>query len=202
MFVSEVHNAEEDATINGYEVGVRQFLDMLPEPFNGLGYEVNYTYIDSSNPGDLAYAINNDQATNSQPLTDNPVSGLSKHNMNLAFMYEKGPWSARVAYSWRSRYLMSTNSNGTNSTYTYYDFVNSTTELRKISLPIYSAGYGQIDLGGSYRVNDHISLSVEASNVTDAIAKTLQGGYPNGALMPRSWFITDKRVSFSVRLSY
>ena len=202
VYATEVHNADKDATISGAEIGVRQFFDRLPSPFDGLGYEANYTFIDSKNPGDLAYAIDNDAATNSHPLTNNPVSGLSRDNYNITLLYEKGPWSARVAYSYRSRYLMSTNSNGTNGTYTYYDFANNQTEARKIALPIYSAGYGQIDLGGSYRINDNINLSLEASNVTDAIAKTLQGGYPGGALNPRSYFITDKRVSFSVRVSY
>lgn len=206
----EVYNSAQNATISGYEIGARQFFDMLPAPFDGLGYEANYTYIKSENPGDLALGIGNIRTitnvapgfSDSQELHNNPVAGLSPHNFNLTLMYEKGPWSARLAYSWRSRYLMSTNTNGTNGTYTYYNFASSTTEARKIALPIYSEDYGQIDLGATYKVNDNISLSLEASNLTDTIAKTTQGGYPNGALYPRSWFITDKRVNFSVRLAY
>ncbi len=206
----EVFNSPVKATVSGFEVGVRQFFDMLPAPFDGLGYEANYTHIDSKNPGDLALAIDNVRTTtsvapgfsDSHELRNNPVSALSPENLNLILMYEKGPWSARVAYSWRSRYLMSTNTNGTNGTYTYYDFAHATTQSRKISLPIYSAAYGQIDLGGSYKFSDHVSLNVEASNVTDVIARTLQGGYPNDARYGRSWFITDQRVNVSLRLSY
>jgi hypothetical protein len=41
--------------------------------------------------------------------------GLSKHNLNATLLYERNPISLRVAYSWRSRYLLSTNSNGTNA---------------------------------------------------------------------------------------
>ena len=59
---------------------------------------------------------------------------------------------------------MSTNSNGTNGTYTEYTFANgaatSTTPM-KISLPIYSAAYGQIDGSVSYKLNDNILLSLE-----------------------------------------
>lgn len=72
----------------------------------------------------------------------------------------------------------------------------------KIDLPIFSAAYGQIDMGGSYRFNDHYSLSVQASNVNDAIPKALQGGYPNGALYNRSWFMTDRSVDVTLRISY
>lgn len=225
---SNVYNSPDKATIHGYEAGVRQFFDKLPSPWNGLGYEATYTYINSRNPGDLAYAIDNvtiknpttGVVTNTHPLYNNPIAGLSKDNINFTAMYEHGPWSLRVAYSWRSRYLMSTNSNGTNGSYTQWTYPRNPTPAGsdpnacvaagtdptnlcgKIGLPLYSAAYGQIDLGGSYKVNDHIMVSLEASNVTNSIAKTLQGGYPNGAMYVRSWFTADRRVNLSVRLSY
>ncbi len=205
---SNVSNATKQATLNGAEFGVRQFFDGLPSPWNGLGYEATYTFIDSKNPGDTAYAIDNVQGlgnVNTHPLTDNPISGLSRDNLNLTGMYEKGPWSARIAYSWRSRYLMSTNSNGTNGTYTEYTFANgaaTSATAMKISLPVYSAAYGQIDGSVSYKLNDNILLSLEGSNLSNAVARTLQGGYPGNELLPRSWFMTDRRVEFTVRLSY
>src|SRR3546814_7318497 len=34
------------------------------------------------------------------------LEGISKHSYNLVGMYEKGPVSARVAYNWRSKYLV------------------------------------------------------------------------------------------------
>lgn len=193
---TNTYNSAESATISGYEIGVRKFFDQLPSPWDGLGFETNYTYINSHNPGDVSHDING------VTHFDTPITGMSPHNFNLTTMYEKGPWSARVAYSWRSRYLMSTNSNGTASTYTYHDYANGTSSATLFALPLYSASYGQIDLGGSYRFNDHIIVSLEASNVTDAIPRTLQGGYPNGDLLPRSWFIADRRVNLSVRFSY
>lgn len=206
----EYFNAPEKAKIDGFEVGIRQFFDFLPAPFDGIGYEANYTHLTSKNPGDLALAIDNVRTNvavapgfkDSHELRNNPVSALSPETLNLVAMYEKGPWSARIAYNWRSRYLMSTNANGTNGDYTYYDFAHNTTQARKINLPVYSTAYGQIDVGASYKVNEHISVNLEASNVTDVNAKTLQGGYPNGDLLPRSYFVTDKRVNLSLRLNY
>ena len=221
---NNVYNSPDKATINGFEVGARQFFDKLPSPFDGLGYEANYTFINSHNPGDLAYAIDNVSitnpttgvVTNTHPITNNPISGLSRDNINFTAMYEHGPWSARIAYSWRSRYLMSTNSNGTNGTYTQYSYprtnptagscnasgTDMTNLCGKISLPIYSDDYGQIDLGASYKLNDHILVAFDASNVSNSIPKTLQGGYPDGKLYGRSWFVADRRVNLSLRLSY
>ena len=101
------------AKVRGVEIGGRTFFDMLPGVLGGFGIEANYTYIDSKNPGDLYRdifgAIRNDA----------PMQGMSRHNYNVTLMYEKDRVSARVAYSWRSRYLQSTNANGTTPTYNF-----------------------------------------------------------------------------------
>src|SRR3546814_12187400 len=36
----------------------------------------------------------------------NALEGISEHSYNLVAMYEKGIVSARVAYNWRSKYLV------------------------------------------------------------------------------------------------
>ena len=36
-----------------------------------------------------------------------PADGLSKNSYNVAAFYEKGPWQIRLAYNWRSEYLIS-----------------------------------------------------------------------------------------------
>jgi iron complex outermembrane recepter protein len=111
---TDVKSAEVPATVKGFEVGGRTFLDMLPGWLAGFGVEANYTYIDSKNPGDLYRDIFG------TVRDDAPLQGLSKHNANLTMMYERGRVSARVAYSWRSKYLQSVNANGTNATYNYF----------------------------------------------------------------------------------
>ena len=35
-----------------------------------------------------------------------PLEQLSKHNVNVAVFYEKGPVSLRAAYNWRSKFLL------------------------------------------------------------------------------------------------
>jgi iron complex outermembrane recepter protein len=71
------------AKIRGFEVGVQQFFDFLPEPFNGLGVIANYTYSDTEDSNGF------------------PLAAASKHSYNLVGLFEKGPLSARVAYNWR-----------------------------------------------------------------------------------------------------
>ena len=196
-------NADKAATVKGLEIGGRAFLDMLPGALSGLGLEANYTFIDSKNPGDRYLDIFG------RAHNDIPLQGLSKHNYNVILMYEKNPFSLRVAYSWRSKYLQTTTGNGTTPEYDYYsapgfeDNADDTpgSDRLKISLPVYGSKYGQLDVGGTYHVNEHIDLSVQANNITNSVQKTLMGGYPGG-LYTRSWFQSDRRIVFGVAVRY
>lgn len=192
---SNYSNATQAAKIKGVEVGGRKFFDRLPAPFDGLGVEANYTYIDSKNPGDQYVDING------VTHFDAPVQGLSRNNYNITGMYERGPLSVRLAYSWRSQYLMSTNANGTNGDYNFYSAPGVST-FTDINLPVYSDSYGQLDFGTTYRPTANLAFSLELSNLTNEIAKTLQGGYPNGAKYPRSWFMSDRRANLAVRFNF
>ena len=71
------------AKIKGFEIGVQQFFDFLPAPFDGLGIIANYTYSDSKDNAGF------------------PLVAVSKNSYNLVGLYEKGPISARVAYNYR-----------------------------------------------------------------------------------------------------
>jgi iron complex outermembrane receptor protein len=85
--------------IKGVEAGYQQFFDMLPAPFNGLGMQANYTYVDS-------------KAASAVAGRTVPLEGLSKNSYNLIGMYEKGRFKARIAYNWREGYVVSTSSSG------------------------------------------------------------------------------------------
>jgi iron complex outermembrane recepter protein len=71
------------AQVRGFEVGVTQFFDFLPAPFDGFGIIANYTFVDSEDSNGF------------------PLAATSRHSYNLVALYEKGPVSARVAYNWR-----------------------------------------------------------------------------------------------------
>ena len=186
-------NAPQTATIKGLEFGARTFFDMLPSPFNGLGVEGNLTHLNDNSPGNQFVDINGVLHNNT------PLIGLSNNSFNAAVMFEKSQWSLRLAYNWRSEYLMTTNSNGTNGSYTYYPTPGAAGQTIGISLPIYAAGYGQLDFGGAFRPTQHLTFSVDINNLTNAETKTIMGGYNNGATYVRSWFVSDRRILLSVR---
>ncbi|MDP9423587.1 MAG: TonB-dependent receptor [Pseudomonadota bacterium] len=201
---NDYRNADKAATVKGLEVGGRAFFDMLPGLLSGLGVEANYTFIDSKNPGDSYLDIFG------RRHNDIPLQGLSKHNYNLMLLYEKNPFSLRVAYSWRSKYLQTTTGNGTSPEYDYYptpgvednrDDTPGSNRL-KISLPVYGDAYGQLDVGGTYHVNKHLDLSIQANNITNSVQRTLMGGYPGGKLYTRSWFQSDRRIVFGAAVRF
>lgn len=85
--------------IRGIEVNYQQFFDRLPAPFNGLGMQANYTYVDSKAPS----------AVIGQTV---PLEGLSRNSYNLVGMYEKDKLTLRLAYNWRGAFVVSTSSSG------------------------------------------------------------------------------------------
>jgi len=91
--VSRPRNSS-DGTIKGFEVTYQQFFDFLPGALKGLGFQGNYTYVDSAlSVHGLDYMI--------------PADQLSKNAYNLTGIYEQGPVSLHVSYNWRSKSLVS-----------------------------------------------------------------------------------------------
>lgn len=177
------------AYVKGLEVGVQKFFTFLPDPFDGLGIDANFTYINSRSPGDLSYDMNGNR------ISGLPVDLLSKYSYNVAGMYEKGPVSLRLAYTWRSKYLLTPTANGTNGTYTNADGKTIT-----YNLPIFADDYGTLDGSVSYNIDDHITFSVQAQNLTNSVTKTLMGF--GDQQYGRSWFVADRRYTGVLRFSY
>lgn len=125
-------------TLKGIEVSARQSLtDYGVNGFlGGFGIDANYT-LSLSDAGAL------DLAGNKQPFQDN-----SKHQANLALWYESGPFSARIAYNYRSKRLNSQNWSG----------------IRGLS--VYQRATNYFDASVSYDVTDNFTLYGQASNLT------------------------------------
>lgn len=152
--------------INGLEIGVNKFFDSLPAPFDGLGIQANYTYIDSSADIPLnPQPESGDTLGGAAPLdTDRsaygalPIDQLSKNAFNIIGMYEKDNFSARLAYTWRSKYLISWGGNGFDP-----DFNDGAGG--KARIPVYNDDYGQLDASISYTFLDNYTVTAEASNL-------------------------------------
>jgi TonB-dependent receptor len=183
------------ARIQGAEIGWTQFFDFLPAPFDGLGVSANYTYIDSSTkiPNEVdAQPVDTDGST----FGDMPADGLSKNSYNVALFYEKGPWQIRVAYNWRSEYLLAVGANGYNGT-------NNNLDGDSIAwkLPVYSDAYGQLDSSIFYKFNDHVQLGLEMNNLNNAEQRTLMD--QNGAgKRVTSWYVNDTRYAATLRVTF
>jgi TonB-dependent receptor len=152
--------------INGVEIGVNKFFDALPAPFDGLGIQANYTYIDSSADIPLnSQPTTGDTQAGAAPLdTDRssygqlPIDQLSKNAFNIVGMYEKDGFSARLAYSWRSKYLIAWGGNGFDP-----DFNDGLGG--KARIPVYNDDYGQLDASISYTFLENYTITAEASNL-------------------------------------
>lgn len=205
---SPVNGAKGHA--RGFEVAFQRYLDMLPGWMSGLGVQANYTYVDSkttpynpvltpfcagtsTNADNLNLNINGCD-TDGRTFGNLPLTNLSKNAYNLALLYDYGPVSARVAYSWRSKYLQGVNVNGTRNG--DGRLANGTSVA--YALPTWSDDYGQIDAGITYRFNDKFSLSLEGQNLNNALARQLM--QQNIGMMTRAVNYTGRR--YTVQASY
>lgn len=201
--VTKYFNESKAARIDGFEIGVQKYATFLPHPFDGFGIDFNYTYIDSAQPGALAYDMTG------TPITGLPVTGLSKNTVNIAGMYDMGPLSLRVAYNWRSDFLASTAAWQTAGQYSYNNNLNYNGQqgvVTKYALPVYQYGSGQLDANVSYNLTDNVSWTLEASNLTRTVTRLyMMEGYTDSGkerLFNRSWYRADTRYTTQIRVKF
>ena len=205
---------------SGLEIGYQQYFDKLPGWLSGFGVSGNYTYIDSRlnmnepvtgvwcTPKDTVAAnLARDLAgcdTDGHVLGGVPMSGLSKNAFNLALLYDYGPWSARLAYSWRSHYLQAVNTWGTADGSGIDRNPNSpnfnTAYSVNYALPTWGGAYGQLDMGVQYKVTDNLTMAFEAQNLTSAIYR--QYMQQQIGMKERSAFGTGPRYALQMRYSF
>lgn len=207
---SPVNGAKGHA--RGLEISLQRYLDMLPGWMSGIGFQANYTYVDSKtkpyNPVLSAYCAGTSTSADNLNLNTNgcdtdgktfgnlPLLNLSKNAFNLALLYDYGQISARLAYNWRSRYLQGVNVNGTNGS--DGRLANGTSVAW--ALPTWQDGYGQLDGGITYRVNDHFSLSLEGQNLSNSLPRQLM--QQQIGFMTRSVESTGRRYSVQASFSF
>jgi TonB-dependent receptor len=205
-------------TARGIEIAFQQYFDKLPGWMAGFGLQANYTYVDSHQKlyspvfqpycsgGNSADNLNlnlNGCDTNGQTFGDLPLANLSRHSANLALLYDRGPWSARLAYSWRSKYLQAVNVNGTNGGDGTDTNPNSPTVGQHNvgwALPTWAGAYGQVDLGVFFKVTDNLKIGFEGQNLTDTTYKQLMQQHIG--MKGRAWFATGPRYTLQMSYTY
>ena len=188
-------NATGHTKVKGAEISYQQTFDFLPGLLSGLGAQATFTYI---KPGTVQIAPPAYQAptipytgNGQQPplditgLYDNlPLPGLSKYNYNLSGFYDKYGLYLRLAYSWRSKFLLTPQD-------CCFPF-----------LPVYQDASGQLDGSIFYTVNKQFKIGLEIQNITDTTVKTRFLLNGKGLEAPRSYFKSDRQYQLTVRTSF
>lgn len=169
-----------EATLRGYEIGYQQTYDMLPGLFGNLGVQASYTYVDGD---DFSNTV--DVNVTRQSLAGlQPFAGVSEDTINLAGFYEDDRFSARLAYNWRSAYL-----------------VTARDDIFPYS-PIWVEDTGQLDGSFFYTVNDKLKVGIQAVNLLDEVTETSQVLDFDGTRRPRSFIRNDRRYTVSARFNF
>ncbi len=166
-------------TIKGFELGYQQTYDFLPGLLSGFGFAGTYTYVDG---GDF---VNADPRQNRSPFAAlQPLEGISKHTVNATLFYEKGPFSARAAYNWRSDFL-----------------ITPRDDIFPFS-PIWQESTGQLDASIFFTVNENLKLGIQGVNLLDEVTETSQVVDFSGTRITRSAFRNDRRFTFLARFDF
>ncbi len=129
--LKEVDNYQVSMPINGSNAKVKGIsLTYQGDIWNGFGIYANYTYSDADT-GNSNFSL--------------PYN--SKNSYNLTPYYEKGPWSLRVNYGWRSAYF---------------------TQIGSIGAKQMADSYKELDASVSYQINDHLGVSLTGSNLLNS----------------------------------
>lgn len=138
--MTKLVNAEK-GYVRGVEVAGQYFFDAKHGFLNNFGLSGSYTYVDTSNPVNFGTAA-------APRIVDTPQPMQSKHNYSLSGMYEDDKLSARVVYTWRSPSIL-------------FGVSSSPIDAR------YIESYGILDASLNYELSDNVTLSFNASNITD-----------------------------------
>lgn len=186
--VTTPFNSPETGRVRGLEVGYSQTYDFLPGPLAGLGLTANFTYVDASgvrqstlNGTDPDVAAGNVATVDTSRL---PLQGLSKYTVNAQPFYQFGKLELRAAYSWRSRYLLTTR------------------DVIVPFAPIIGEPSGQLDGSVFVNVTPNLRFGLQGYNLTAATTRTSQVINSDLLTAPRSWFKADRRVTLSLRARF
>lgn len=177
----------DGAKVAGVELAYQTFFDRLPEPWNGLGVQTNFTWIDNKGVNNSGLTTVSGGGTVTQDtnisFTDLPLEGFSPKSFNIVAMFEKEKFSARLAYNWRDTYLIS-----------QADCC--------IKLPIWQDAYGQLDASAHYKPSASWDVFLDVQNLLQQETVLRQQVNQQGLTLPRSWFTNDLRLQLGVRYRF
>jgi TonB-dependent receptor len=195
-------NEKDGGRLKGLEAAYQTFFDFLPNPFNGLGVQMNYTYvgqtgihnsnlIDATSGGGVGAVGAGVPVVTGVVIDSHSLAGVSQNTFNLVGLYEKGPVGLRLAYNWRSRYL--------------------TANLDCcIGLPVFQKAAGFLDGSVRVSVSSHVELSLDVANILDTKTVYQQQIFGDSSATPGAaavfrdsgWSLMDRRYQAGVRAKF
>ncbi len=162
--IARPYNADS-AKLTGFEGSYQQFYTNLPGWLGGLGLQANFTYTKGGMVGE------DGQMTATLP-------GMSKYSYNLVGLYERGPISARIAYSWRDKFVGE------------YNYRNLTPSFDLIVAPIKT-----LDASVSYKITDALTVTLDGVN----LANSTYHDYHGVPEAPRDIRRYDRAIGLALR---
>ena len=105
----------------------------------------------------------------------NNLTGTSKNTYNVGAYFENDTFGARVGYTYRSKFLIGLS--GAN--------------------PYYQDSFGTLSVALSYKVNDHLSFSLDALNLNDPTYK-----YYQSASIPTAFYSNGRQYYLNARVKF
>lgn len=143
--IARTANSDDKSDLYGFEATLQHKFDF------GLGFLASYNYADSNFefPDPTTIPIRIDGTATEAPLANyvQPanIPGYSKHSLNGTVFFETGPFSARLAYKWRSDY--------------FKPFRNDANR--------YTEDQGFLDFSASMDLMDGVQMRFQALNILD-----------------------------------
>lgn len=159
--------------LDGAELAYTQFYGSLPGLWSGLGLQLNGTFIQGRT------------RINARSSATSAYTNVSKYSYNLIGIYEYEPVSLRLAYNWRSSFLVDTT-------------LKDAASVQPSSA--FAQPYGSLDLSASYRLDGSgLTLTVNATNLTHEVYRDTFGKGPYAKIYPRDTRAFDRTLAIGLR---
>lgn len=181
-------NSPDTGKVKGIEFGYQQTFDFLPGWLNGFGVSANYTYVSSSGVRQTTLsATDPDVAAGKASTVDTsklPLQGLSKNQFNITPFYQKGIFEARLAYNWRSEFLLTPR------------------DVIVPYQPILNEATGTLDGSLFFTITPHFKVGLQGANLTNEVTKTRAVISDDLKTAPRGFYVSDRRYTLGLRWTF
>ncbi|MCP4046762.1 MAG: TonB-dependent receptor [Gammaproteobacteria bacterium] len=140
FYVEQPTNAE-NAKVAGFEIAIHQPFTFLQAPWDGLGVQLNYSYVDSEFSA----------GTDAYDSGEYGLPGSSPNNLNAILYFETKRFGIRLSYIYRDDYFSSFGGGA-------FDGVDR-----------YVKANENLSVNLSYDITDSLQFIAKATNLTDSI---------------------------------